>query len=551
MKALLSVWLTLLGHRTWRAEALPHQRCGLTILRGGSTHESVELLLVNDWTELAGFARSAALTYYDFGTILSAHERWWYERQADSVTWAVDGNGIEARWGRTKRGEHCTLVIRELADAGMRYMVRTERKDGIARHHVAIKGSDNAQNFRDDVDYAKVIDRVCRARLHRGFKRLADAVWDDAAEYLERDAHFELTGHSMGGGVATILGMRLVASGATVSRVISFGAPKITNAHGVKTYATRLPLLRVLTADDPVPTLPSMDAASQIFGFYRHFGHRLLLVDDNEDDDDDDRRLTTTVYLSPRDHSGVARPRDITVGVGRYVWRPDPRWRPPSSGAGRFVNLLDTNDWRSLFSRLGSRALRHLVTWHLDESFFFHAHHVSATAHSMDAYESHIQTRAIHAKPVSHYRRTEAPKQALRKRAPFLLLTSLFAHRAWKWRRVLKLVKPRYLIMSLLFVGWTGAGQSRALFEDDHNDNDVQHRPSSFPPERDLPPVPNDEDRPDIYRPSYRSAHVLRTSPAFSRGGAARPVVELTAPSQSASHTRHPPGSTASHAFDP
>lgn len=488
-----------------------HQRT-VVELRGGDDEDSESsILLVDDWDELSAFARSAALTYYEATTIVAAHERWWYERSADSVHWAMDGYGLEARWGRTSKGSECNVIVRELPEAGMRYFVRTERgADGIVRQHVSIKGSDNAKNFRDDVDYAKVVDKVCRARLHRGFKRVADAVWDDAAGFLERDAQFELTGHSLGGGVATILGMRLVAQGASVTRVVTFGAPKVTNAHGVGSYAARLPVLRVLTADDPVPTLPSMDVASQVFGFYRHFGHRLILYDD------DDHEVVDTlghVFLSPVESSGMPRMREVPVGAGRFSWRPDPRMVAERHKEKDFVNVLQ-GDWRKKLIHSTRNALGNLALWHLDESFFWHAHHVSPTAHVMDAYEKHLQTRAFRSEAVFGFRRKHTRKTIGRK-APFVVLTTLAGHRLWKWRNVLKVLKPKYLVMSLLFVGWTGAGgQSRHQnFQHHHHDKREQghkHPSSSSSSSYDLPPEPSHRDHVLTTEDEYGQTRVLR-----------------------------------------
>ena len=71
------------------------------------------------------------------------------------MEWRADGSAV-ATWKDTKRGA-ATLIVREIPSAGMRYFVRTEAPSGRTPvQHLAIKGSDNLQNFKDDVDYAKV-----------------------------------------------------------------------------------------------------------------------------------------------------------------------------------------------------------------------------------------------------------------------------------------------------------------------------------------------------------------------------------------------------------
>ena len=67
--------------------------------------------------------------------------------------------------------------------------------------------------------------------------------------------------------------------------------------------------------------------------------------------------------------------------------------------------------------------------------------------------------------------RREKLGKALRKRLPFLGLAGLAGHRCWKWRRWLAVLRPKYLVMSLLFVGWTGG------FRGDHHRPDDDDQP--------------------------------------------------------------------------
>ena len=523
-----------------------------------SSSESVSLFdgsTSKDWQVLTFYARSAALTYYEWPVIVAAFEASLTRREADAVRRHGDGQGVEARWGRNTR-----LVVREVPSVGMRYFVRIE-KNGPT--HVAIKGSDNARNFRDDVDYAKVVDPLCEgARLHRGFKRVADAIWADLLLILpdlfiensdEKKKSFALTGHSLGGGAATILGMRLAARGCVVSKVVSFGAPKVTNSRGAHLFASRVPLLRVLTNDDPIPTFPSMDFASHIFGFYRHFGHRLVLYEDEEEDDleeddivaeevddDDDEDSTlggkvssflspdddddddvdvkkcsaaekkvryATVFLSPCEASGLPRKRENYKVHGRYASRPDPRWLGAAFRRRHdYLQITKDNNLGEILKHnrvLLAARLKDFALWHLDDSFFFHAHHVSPMAHTMDTYEAAVQGRqtcrellkvTTFRSPLLGFRRkrrrriqarknSDSTLQVLRKRGPYAACLIVLSHRLWKWRRVLKLFRPKYIILSFLFIGWTGSGgaTSRHHHDDTTIDDDLNTKDGISP----------------------------------------------------------------------
>ena len=66
-----------------------------------------------------------------------------------------------------------------------------------------------------------------------------------------------LTGHSAGGAAATLLGARLVSMGVPPDqlKIVSFGAPAFGNAKFVEKFSSKLDVLRVVVAGDPIPDL--------------------------------------------------------------------------------------------------------------------------------------------------------------------------------------------------------------------------------------------------------------------------------------------------------
>lgn len=85
----------------------------------------------------------------------------------------------------------------------------------------------------------------------------------------DENCHLILTGHSLGGAVATLLGERLASLGLPKEKftVITFGAPAIGNEAFAKEYGDKIELLRITNSQDPVP-----GSLQTFFSDYRQFG---------------------------------------------------------------------------------------------------------------------------------------------------------------------------------------------------------------------------------------------------------------------------------------
>ena len=116
-------------------------------------------------------------------------------------------------------------------------------------------------------------------KVHKGFNSYADLalrmlLTSGSYEFLEQfrreeDAYLLLTGHSLGGAVATIAGQRLIDFGFAPERlqVITFGAPAVGNKAFKQMYGDRLDLIRVTNTQDPVPL-----TFQAVLRNYRQFG---------------------------------------------------------------------------------------------------------------------------------------------------------------------------------------------------------------------------------------------------------------------------------------
>jgi hypothetical protein len=139
---------------------------------------------------------------------------------------------------------------------------------------IAVRGTDNDTNWDLDRDTRGITDPKTGIMLHAGFKRAADAIYADVKPRLKPGYTTYLTGHSLGGAVAAILGVYLRHDGVKVDRIITFGQPKFTNAAGARAFAD-LPLLRVINQNDVVPLLP--DETAQGTNLYVHIGAVLIV----------------------------------------------------------------------------------------------------------------------------------------------------------------------------------------------------------------------------------------------------------------------------------
>ena len=111
--------------------------------------------------------------------------------------------------------------------------------------------------------------------VHRGFAEVARALHDDLRPLLDARARVALSGHSMGGAVATLLAAALKAEGFDVDALVTFGAPRLTDGAGGAILADVLDRptgpraaptreLRVVNEGDPFASLPPWWWASPV-----------------------------------------------------------------------------------------------------------------------------------------------------------------------------------------------------------------------------------------------------------------------------------------------
>ena len=164
-----------------------------------------------------------------------------------------------------KHAEYCKAIY----DSGgsQKDEVAFEVKQELGISIIVIRGTANNANVLSDIDVRLVDDTRTGIKLHKGFRDASLGVM----EIIDREHTIEqtvrITGHSLGGAVAQIIGMWLHKRGKNV-QIFTYGSPKVSSqvlSSGQPTH------WRVVRRSDPIPFTPPWP--------YRHTG---LFIDSQD-----------------------------------------------------------------------------------------------------------------------------------------------------------------------------------------------------------------------------------------------------------------------------
>jgi len=177
-----------------------------------------------------------------------------------------------------EHAEYCKAIYDSGGEQKDEVAFDVKQKDGISI--IIIRGTANESNILSDIDVRLVSDARTGIRLHKGFRdaslgimeiidtatKTGRIVQGNQLQYpLEHTVH--VTGHSLGGAVAQIIGMWLHKRGKNV-QIYSYGSPKVSDqvlSGGQPTH------WRVVRRSDPIPFTPPWP--------YRHTG---LFIDSQD-----------------------------------------------------------------------------------------------------------------------------------------------------------------------------------------------------------------------------------------------------------------------------
>jgi hypothetical protein len=141
------------------------------------------------------------------------------------------------------------------------------------RRYLVFRGteSQNHVDWMRDAQF-RPVDGVFGARVHSGFRRALDEVWEEILPQVTAgNRRLVITGHSLGAGLATLAASRLVATNHDVGDVYTYGSPRV----GLRDFATAYTAamgantFRVINHIDIVTRVPLL------LQTYRHVGRRM------------------------------------------------------------------------------------------------------------------------------------------------------------------------------------------------------------------------------------------------------------------------------------
>ena len=260
-----------------------------------------------------------------------------------------------------KYANHCVLVgksdqeiLEKFPKAAIYVTEKTKVKFFVVRDDenetqtIVIRGSANLTNWIVDFKFWKIKDAWLDIRVHKGFYEATREVFWDSVFDLNPTYKTTITGHSLGGAIAIILGMYLDSFGHPNTDVITFGQPRITNKSGANKFK-EFPFQRVVIAADLIPHLPP--------GFlgYRHFGNKwylkhkdssnnqsLIVSEDSSYEEDPQEALDLwDKWVESVDHNNTPVMRPPTIS---RMWMTLRSENQPAS----MIELFESDEWKRL-----------------------------------------------------------------------------------------------------------------------------------------------------------------------------------------------------------
>lgn len=150
---------------------------------------------------------------------------------------------------------------------------------------IAVRGTVSIDDVLQDLNATAVFDDELGFRIHSGFRILSREILAHLKQHYLNEEHlknykFNLSGHSLGGSIASILSMYLHQAGSQVASVVTLGAPRFTTNEGARKFQILNQVThRIVRCDDVVPFLPPPNFFGWSNESYQANGNIFLLLD--------------------------------------------------------------------------------------------------------------------------------------------------------------------------------------------------------------------------------------------------------------------------------
>lgn len=141
---------------------------------------------------------------------------------------------------------------------------------------ISSRGTASLSDTITDLKFKLASNNPLSINLHTGFDQAAQIIANEVKSIIPKDAIIETTGHSLGGAMAVAVAFYLTSDGYHVSRVVTFGQPRVTDYLGAKKYS-HIPITRYVAEKDVVPMMPPILADVKSGGIYWHVGNEVVL----------------------------------------------------------------------------------------------------------------------------------------------------------------------------------------------------------------------------------------------------------------------------------
>lgn len=149
----------------------------------------------------------------------------------------------------------------------VRYTLITDHAN--KAYQVALRGSENEQNWLDNFTPEFVWDEEIGATVHRGYRDIAVAILEQLQPLLEhQDYRVTVAGGSLGGATCVLVGWYLDSRGFDVEMIYNFAGPRLTDDD-----YSHLNVITISNKLDAVPMLP----LATLLHRYRHQGPRVVI----------------------------------------------------------------------------------------------------------------------------------------------------------------------------------------------------------------------------------------------------------------------------------